>query len=312
MAKLLKSLRLPVIAAPMFLVSGPSLVIASCKAGIIGTFPALNPRTEPLLNEWLTQIRSELDPTTPFGVNLIVHKTNKRLDGNLEQIVKHKVPLVITSLGAAKDVVDAVHEYGGVVFHDVTNITHARKAIKAYVDGLIAVTAGAGGHAGLASPFALVPQLRSEFDGVICLGGAISTGGGIRAAQALGADFAYMGTRFIATQESMAQEEFKDMIISSKSGTSPTFLPIIYTDKISGVHANFLRSSLEQNGFDLKNIKGDGLGEEDFSQLHSDGKTNSGSAWKDIWSAGHGVLNIHDKPTVKTLVDRLEQEYQVA
>ncbi|KAI8905971.1 2-nitropropane dioxygenase, partial [Gorgonomyces haynaldii] len=311
MSHLLKSLTLPVIAAPMFLVSGPSLVIASCKQGIIGTFPALNPRTDQELDQWLTQIKAQVGDR-PYGVNLIVHKTNKRLQANLDQIVKHKVPLVITSLGAVPDVVKAVHSYKGAVFHDVTNLTHARKAMQAGVDGLIAVCAGAGGHAGLVSPFAFVPQLREEgFKGVICLAGSIGDGRGIKAAQVLGADAAYMGTRFIATKESQAVLEYKQMIVDSKTGPSPSFLPITYTDKISGVNANFLLDSLLKNGLDPKKISRDDLGAEDFSQLHADGKTR-GSAWKDIWSAGHGVLNIHDIPTVETLVKRLKREYDQA
>ncbi|KAI8928890.1 putative 2-nitropropane dioxygenase [Entophlyctis helioformis] len=264
----LKQLRLPVIAAPMFLVSGTDLVVAACRQGIVGTFPALNARTDTVLDTWLTDIGRGLNQpgastaVAPYGVNLIVHKTNKRLDGNLKRIVDHKVPLVITSLGAVRDIVDAVHSYGGVVFHDVTNVHHARKAISAGVDGLIAVCAGAGGHAGVASPFALVPQLRSEFDGAICLAGAISDGHGIRAARALGADLAYMAC-----------------------------------------------------GLDPDNPVGDGLGEEDFSKLDAGSarKSDQGSkAWKDIWSAGQGVININSVPTVADLVQQLEAEFKQA
>ena len=263
--KMLKQLRLPIIAAPMFLVSGPKLAIACCNSGIIGTFPALNPRNETMLAEWITKIKQEIDPDYPFGVNLIVHKSNKRLESNLQQIVDHKVPLVIRSLGAAKDVIDAVHSYGGHVYHDVTNIIHARKAITAGVDGLIAVCAGAGGHAGTISPFALIPQLRREFDGIIGCAGAISTGGGVKAALALGADFAYMGSRFIATQESQAGPDYKQMCITAKTGPSPSFLPIVYTDKVSGVYANFLRESLTKVGLNLD--KDYGKQEEDFTNL---------------------------------------------
>ena len=263
--EILKKLRLPVVAAPMFLVSGPKLTIACCNSGIVGTFPALNPRNEELLSSWITEIKQQMKQDSIFGINLIVHKSNKRLQANLDQIIKHKVPLVITSLGAAKEVVDAVHSYGGHVYHDVTNITHARKAISAGVDGLIAVCAGAGGHAGIVSPFALIPQLRREFDGVIGCAGAISTGGGIKAALALGADFAYMGTRFISTTESLADKEYKSMLTNAKTGPSPSFLPIVYTDKVSGVYANFLRESLQRVGLNLD--KDYGKQEEDFNNL---------------------------------------------
>ncbi|KAJ3301267.1 hypothetical protein HDV03_001088 [Kappamyces sp. JEL0829] len=307
--QVLKGLSLPVIVAPMFLVSGPDLVIASCKAGLLGTFPALNPRTGPLLEEWLGRIEGEIPKDSKYGVNLIVHKSNTRLSSDLDLLVKHRVPLVITSLGAVKEVVDAVHGYGGVVFHDVTNIVHARKAMGAGVDGLIAVSAGAGGHAGVVSPFALVPQLRQEFDGVIACAGAISTGGGIRASLALGADVAYMGTRFIATKESAADPRYKQMCIEEKSGPSPSFLPTVYTDKISGVNANFLRKSLHDNGIDVNTAKG---AVEDFSQLNAEGKTAAGKAWKDVWSAGHGVLNMNDIPSVEELTSTLTREYSQA
>ncbi|OAJ43595.1 hypothetical protein BDEG_26939 [Batrachochytrium dendrobatidis JEL423] len=259
--KILSQLRLPIIVAPMFLVSGPQLVIQSCRQGVLGTLPALNARSDQILDDWLHEIRASLSnkskhpySVASFGVNLIVHKSNKRLQGNLKCIVDHKVPLVLTALGAASEVVDAVHDYGGVVFHDVTNIVHARKAIKAGVDGLIAVCAGAGGHAGAASPMAFIPQLRREFDGVICLAGGISDGQAVLASQSLGADVAYMGTRFIATQESLADPEYKQMIVSESIGPAPLFLPTIYTSGISGVHANFLRASLERVGIDPERI----------------------------------------------------------
>ena len=260
----LKTLRLPIIAAPMFLVSGPKLAIECCKSGIIGTFPALNPRNDSLLSDWIQEIKREIPKDYPFGVNLIVHKTNKRLESNLDQIIKHKVPLVITSLGANKTVIDAVHSYGGVVYHDVTNIVHARKAVAAGVDGLIAVCSGAGGHAGSISAFALIPQLRREFDCIIGCAGAIATGGGVKAALALGADFAYVGTRFIATKESQASDEYKTMCTTEKTGPSPSYLPIVYTDKVSGVHANFLRQSLANVGMNLDSVE---KGEEDFASL---------------------------------------------
>ncbi|KAI9102405.1 hypothetical protein DFS34DRAFT_389769 [Phlyctochytrium arcticum] len=275
-----RSLSLPVISAPMFLVSGTRLVSETCKQGVVGTFPALNARNETILNDWLNEIKGNIaeakeehlrNPSlpnpAPYGVNLIVHKTNKRLAANLDQIVKHQVPLVITSLGAAKEVVDAVHSYGGIVYHDITNVRHAQKAAKAGVDGLIAVCAGAGGHAGMASPFALIPKLREFFPGTICLAGAISDGASVRAAQTLGADIAYIGTRFIATKESMAPEAYKQMLIDAKTGPAPTFLPTVYTDKISGVNANFLRLSLERSGLDPENPMDETLGKEDFSKL---------------------------------------------
>ncbi|ORZ30703.1 oxidoreductase [Catenaria anguillulae PL171] len=304
--------RLPVIAAPMFLVSSPPLVAAACKAGIVGTFPTLNCRTTTQLDQWLTDIKATLaqaPSAAKFGVNLIVHKTNPSLEAHLELVVKHKVPLVITSLGAVKQVIDAVHSYNGLVFHDVTNLRHAAKAVEAGVDGLIAVCAGAGGHAGPASPFALIPQLRANFpDKIIIAGGAISDGSTVRAAQTLGADLAYLGTRFIATKESMAQDGYKNMLVTAKSGPAPAFLPTVYTDKISGVYANFLRDSLAQAGMDPDKLAQADAVEEDFSKLNA----NESKAWRDVWSAGHGVLNIHDVPTTQQLVDRLAQEYQLA
>ncbi|KAJ3046363.1 hypothetical protein HK097_000934 [Rhizophlyctis rosea] len=316
---LTRALSLPVIAAPMFLVSGTKVVIA---AWIIGTFPALNARTDEVLNSWLTEITNELEaakklhlnhprqlsPPAPYGVNLIVHKTNKRLEENLRTVVKHKVPLVITSLGAVKEVVDEVHSYGGLVFHDITNEKHARKAAAAGVDGLIAVCAGAGGHSGTMSPFALIPKLRTFFPGVICLAGAIGDGRAIRAAQVLGADLAYMGTRFISTKESEASEGYKRMLVDSKVGPPPTFLPTVYTDKISGVHANFLRDSIKAVGWDPDNL--DHQGEEDFGKL--DASAAHHKAWKDVWSGGQGTVNIHDTPTVEELVNRLKTEYRGA
>ncbi|KAJ3275993.1 hypothetical protein HK104_003726 [Borealophlyctis nickersoniae] len=301
-----------------FLVSGTRLVINACKQGIVGSFPALNARSDDVLDKWLHEINTSLaaakaspnsPPPAPFAVNLIVHKTNARLKENLKRVVKHQVPVVITSLGAVKEVIDEVHSYGGVVFHDVTNVKHARKAAEAGVDGLIAVCAGAGGHAGVASPFALVPQLRTFFDGTICLAGAISDGASVRAAQTLGADVAYMGTRFIATQESEAPDAYKKMIVDSNTGPSPTFLPTVYTDKISGVHANFLRASIERVGMNPDALVS--AGEEDFGHLDT-GKSSEHKAWKDIWSAGQGVVNIHDVPTVEELVGRLKEEYKAA
>ncbi len=295
-------LSLPVVAAPMFLTSGPELVIACCKSGILGTFPALNQRSSEGFEAWLEQIEAALggdEGAAPFGVNLIVHRSNPRVQADLEICVRHKVPLVITSLGAVREVVDAVHSYGGVVFHDVTNIRHARSAIRAGVDGLILVCAGAGGHAGTLSPFALLPEVRRIFDGTILLAGAISDGRSVAAAQVLGADLAYMGTRFIATKEAYAPEANKEMIVSS------TAADILYTDSISGIPANFLRPSLEAAGLDPDNLpkKDDiNLGEE----------LDAAKAWRDIWSAGQGCGTIDDVPTVAELAERLKQEYDEA
>ncbi|HAN30245.1 MAG TPA: hypothetical protein DCQ06_01485 [Myxococcales bacterium] len=297
---------IPVIAAPMFLVSQPKLVVASCRAGIIGTFPALNHRTTEGFDQWLTDIESALEQSrrddpdaiiSPYGVNLIVHRTNPRVKADLEVIVKHKTPLVITSLGAVKEVVDAVHSYGGKVFHDVTNVRHAKKAIGAGVDGLILVTAGAGGHAGTLSPFALLPEIRKIFDGTICLAGCISDGAAVASARALGADFAYMGTRFIAVEEANAPDNYKQMILETSAKD------IIYTAAISGIPASFLAPSLVAAGIRLEDLpahKEINLGEE----LDTESK-----AWKDIWSAGQGVGTIDDVPTVAELVSRFKAQY---
>lgn len=293
-------LKLPVIAAPMFLVSGPKLVIESCKAGIVGTFPALNERTTEGFEKWLVEIKSALgDDAAPYGVNLIVHKTNPRLKADLEMVVKHKVPVVITSLGAVKDVVDAVHSYGGLVFHDVTNVRHGQKALEAGVDGLIAVCGGAGGHAGTFNPFALVSELRQLTDKCIILAGSLSTGGDVLAARACGADLAYMGTRFIATEESMAAPEYKQMVVQAKAAD------ITYTPAVSGIPANFMRQSLEKNGIDPKAVKDMNFGGEMAANEEA-------KAWKTIWSAGHGVSAINDIPKVADLVGRMKSEFQTA
>lgn len=294
-------LRVPVIAAPMFLVSGPDLVVAACNSGIIGTFPALNHRTTEGYDGWLTDIASRLDDdAAPYGVNLIVHRSNPRLQADLEVSARHRVPLVITSLGAVSEVVDAVHGWGGVVFHDVTNVRHAEKAIEAGADGLILVCAGAGGHAGTVNPFALLPEIRRRFDGTIILAGALGDGRAVAAARVLGADYAYMGTRFIATKESMAPDAYRQMLVDTGSKD------IVYTPAISGVPANFLAPSLVQAGLDPK-----ALGEApdiDFGkELDVDSK-----AWKDIWSAGHGVATIDDVPSVAELVDRIAAEWTEA
>ncbi len=296
-------IRLPVIAAPMFLVSGEELVSACCKNQIVGTFPALNLRSTEAFRETLLTIeekRSKESEPGPFGVNLIVHKSNPRLEADLRVCVENKVPLVITSLGAAKDVVAAVHSYGGLVYHDVTNARHAEKARDAGVDGLIAVSGGAGGHAGTTNPFALIAQLRSLFDKTLILAGGISSGSDIFAALAMGADLAYMGTRFIATTESQAQADYKKMILDVSAED------VIHTSAVSGVPANFMRPSLERAGITDANQKG----HVDFGEkltLDSEAK-----AWKNIWSAGHGVNAIHDILSVHELVNRLALEFKSA
>ena len=293
----LKGLKLPAIAAPMFLTSGTDLVVETCNAGMVGTFPALNQRTTDGFVEWLEEIRSRLAPgAAPFGVNLIVHKSNPRLAADLEQVVAHKVPLVITSLGAVKDVVQAVQSYGGLVFHDVISRRHAEKAAEAGVDGIVAVSAGAGGHAGTTNPFALVQEIRSVFGGAIVLGGAISTGAQVAAARLMGADLAYMGTRFIATRESLSQPEYKQMIVEAGSAD------IFYTPAISGVSANFLLPSIRAAGLDPANLPAHG--EMDM--------TAEAKAWSRIWSAGHGVASVADVPGAAELVARLVDEYRAA
>jgi nitronate monooxygenase len=285
----------------MFLTSGPDLVVAACKAGVVGSFPALNQRSTEGFAEWLGDIEERLDEgDAPYGVNLIVHKTNPRLQADLEVCAEHKVPLVITSLGALQELVEAVHGYGGAVFHDVTTIRHARKAAGAGVDGLILVCAGAGGHAGVINPFALVDEVRAFFDGIIVLAGAISTGRQVAAARAMGADLAYLGTRFITTAESMASDANKQMICQSVAAD------IVYTPAISGVPASFLRASLVQAGLDPDNlpVKTDiNMG----AELDTESR-----AWKDIWSAGQGVGAITDSPSVAELVGRLRAEYDEA
>jgi|GEM_PF-17538 len=298
-------LRLPVIAAPMFLVSGPEIVIASCKAGIVGSFPALNQRTTDGFAEWLDTIESGLDGVEHpgYGVNLIVHRSNPRLQADLAVCVQHKVPLVITSLGAVSDVVDAVHSYGGQVFHDVINRRHAEKAVEAGVDGLIAVAAGAGGHAGTLSPFAFLNELRSFFDGTLILSGALSSGRDIAAARLAGADYAYLGTRFICTAESRAVDGHKRMIESASSAARD----IVYTDAVSGVNANFLTASVEAAR--ERGALGEG-GDGSKPELH--GIEDEAKAWRDIWSAGQGVGGIDASPSVAELVDGLEAEFRSA
>ena len=296
-AVLADRLRLPIVAAPMFLVSGPELVIACCRAGIVGSFPALNERTTAGFASWLDEIESALtSEDAPYAVNLIVHPSNQRVRADLEVIVAHRVPIVITSLGAVPDVVDAVHSYGGLVFHDVTTARHARKSVDAGVDGLILVAVGAGGHAGTINPFALLAEVRSFFDGTILLAGAISSGSEVLAAQVMGADLAYLGTRFIATTQSRASDAYRQLIVDS--GASD----IVYTPEVSSIPANFLKASLEAAN----------LGQAEQSDGDHADLANHLTAWRDIWSAGQGVAAIDDIPDVTTLVDRLEAEYHQA
>jgi nitronate monooxygenase len=294
------SLAIPAIAAPMFLVSGPDLVVETCKCGIMGTFPALNQRSSEGYAEWLDEIEQRLagSSAAPYGVNLIVHKTNARLSRDVEITVEKRVPVVITSLGAVRDVVDAIHSYGGLVFHDVINLHHARKAADAGVDGLIAVCAGAGGHAGLLNPFAFIEEIRQFFDKTVILSGAITNGRQIAAAEMAGADLAYLGTRFINTREAMAPEGHKEMIAAA------TAKDIVYTSAISGVNANFLRASIVAAGGDPDNLPS---GAKMHISAEGEAKT-----WRDVWSAGQGVGGIHDIPTTAELCHRLIAEYREA
>jgi nitronate monooxygenase len=295
-ASLQSGLKLPVIAAPMFLVSGPDLVVEACNAGVIGTFPSLNQRTTEGYRDWIHEIRSRLnDDAAPWGVNHIVHPTNPRLMADMMVTVEEKAPLVITSLGAVRDVVDAVHGYGGVVFHDIANVRHARKAAQAGVDGLILVANGAGGHAGVVNPFALVDEVRGFFDGTIILSGCLSTGSDVAAALMMGADFAYMGTRFIATAESGAQPHYKEMIVEAGS------MDITYTPAVSGIPANFLTPSLVENGIDPKSLP-----------EHKLDMADEAKAWKTVWSAGQGAGAIHDVLPTAQLVRRLTDEFSQA
>ena len=302
-------LRLPVLAAPMFLCSGPELVIEQCKAGILGSFPALNARPQEELDRWLTRIESELaayrrenpqEKVSPYAVNLIVNPANTRLDHDLEICVRHKVPLIITSLSAPRHVVDKVHGYGGIVLHDAIKVRHAQKALEGGVDGLILVCAGAGGHAGTMNPFALVNEVRRFHSGPLVLSGAITNGSGILAAQAMGCDLAYIGTRFIATRESLAGESYKQMIVESSASD------IVYTPLFSGVHGSYLAGSIRAAGLDPDNLPAvDG-------KAQYRGRADRPKTWKDIWGAGQGVGNIDDIPTVRALIDRLDSEYQEA
>jgi len=306
---LFDGLSIPVIAAPLFLISGPKLVIECCKNGIVGTFPALNQRTSEGFEEWLIQIKSELDEfeketgkkPAPFGVNLIVHNTNPRVRADLKICIKHKVPIVITSLGAVSRLVDAVHSYGGLVFHDIVKKRHAEKATEAGVDGLILVAAGAGGHAGTINPMALISEIKSFFNKTVILSGCISNGRDVASALQMGADLAYMGTRFINTKESRAPEDYKQMIIDSSA------TDIVYTAAVSGVPASFLRPSLESMGITEemwgRKAKMDFGKELDAAQAEA-------KAWSTIWSAGQGVTSISDDLPVQELVDRITNEFK--
>ena len=301
-------LSLPAVAAPMFLISGPRLVIECCKNGIVGTFPALNQRTTEGFEEWVIQIKTELEEfeketgkkAAPFGVNLIVHNTNPRIKADLKVCVKHKVPLIITSLGAVSQLVGAVHSYGGLVYHDIIKKRHAEKAMEAGVDGLILVSAGAGGHGGTLNPISLISEIRTLFKKTILLSGCISNGRDIASALQMGADLAYMGTRFINTKESLADENYKNMIINSTADD------IIYTAVVSGVKANFIKQSLEAMGItedDWNKTKKINFGEE------LDAAKAEAKAWKTIWSAGQGVTSIKNCPAVSDLISDLKSEF---
>ena len=304
------SLRLPVIGAPMFIVSGPELVLAQCRAGIVGSFPALNARPPELLDTWLTRISEELAAirkkqpdarVAPFAVNQIVHSSNVRLQHDVDLCVKHRVPIMITSLRAPDAVVEAAHSYGGLVFHDVTTIAHAKRALAAGVDGLILVATGAGGHAGRLSPFAFVPEVRAFYDGTIILSGSIASGGAIAAAQALGADLAYVGTRFIASEEANAPPNYKQMIIDSRAED------IVYTNLFTGVHGNYLKGSIVAAGMDPENLP-----ESDKSKMDFGGGSAKAKAWRDIWGAGQGVGQVSHAPSAGAIVDQFEREYVAA
>lgn len=308
---ILQNLGLPVIAAPMFILSGPELVIAQCKAGIVGSFPALNARPQEKLGEWITYIKSELaayqaaNPdkiVAPFAVNQICHASNNRLEADMRTCVEHEVPIIITSLRPPKIVIDAVHSYGGIVLHDTINIRHTKKALSEGADGIIAVCTGAGGHAGRLSPFALIPEIRSFHDGPLLCSGAIATGGAILAAQAMGADLAYIGTRFIASKEANAPDAYKDAVVDAAGED------IVYSSLFTGIHGNYLKSSIESAGLDPNNLP-----EADKSSMNfGSGGNTEAKAWKDIWGAGQGVGSIHDVPSVQDIVDSLKAEYNEA
>ncbi|MET0248183.1 MAG: nitronate monooxygenase family protein [Sphingobium sp.] len=295
-------LSVPAIASPLFIISQPDLVIAQCRAGVVGSFPSLNARPSGVFEEWLIRLNAELtDKDAPFAVNLIVHKTNARLDEDVALCVKYKVPVIITSLGARQDINDAIHSYGGIVLHDVIDNQFAKKAIEKGADGLIAVASGAGGHAGTLSPFALIQEIRSWFDGPLALSGAIANGNSIAAARALGADLAYIGSAFIATEEAAAVDEYKQMIADSVADD------IVYSNLFTGVHGNYLRPSIVAAGLDPANLPTSDPSKMNFAEL-SDGK----KAWRDIWGCGQGIGSIDKVVPAAELVARLSREYRAA
>ena len=304
-------LKIPVVGAPLFIVSGPELVISQCKAGVVGSFPALNARPQEVLDEWLIRIKEELDkhnqenpdsPAAPFAVNQICHASNDRLMQDMESCVRHEVPIIITSLRPPLEIVKAAHSYGGVVFHDVINVKHAKKAAEQGVDGLILVCAGAGGHAGTHSPFALVREVKEWFNGTILLSGSISDGHSIASSLALGADLAYIGTRFIATKEANADQRYKDMLIESSASD------IVYSSLFTGVNGNYLKPSIEKAGLDPDNLPGADKSKMNFG---SGGNTKS-KAWKDIWGSGQGIGSIKSDPSVQDLINELTEQYEQA
>ena len=304
-------LRLPVIGSPLFIISGPELVIAQCKAGVVGSFPSLNARPISQLDEWLAQITEELaawdkanpdTPSAPYAVNQIVHRTNNRLEEDIEMCAKYKAPIMITSLGAREDLNNAVHAWGGIILHDVIDNRFAHKAVEKGADGLIPVAAGAGGHAGGLSPFALIQEIREWFDGPVALSGSIANGKSILAAQAMGADLGYIGSAFIATQEARAQQGYKDMIVSSAADD------IVYSNLFTGVHGNYLRPSIVAAGLDPDNLP-----QSDPSKMNfGSGGNQEAKAWRDIWGCGQGIGAVKDIPTVADMVARLSAEYEVA
>jgi len=304
----LQQLKFPVIASPLFIISNPKLVIAQCKAGVVGSMPALNARPAEQLEEWLIEITEALaaynrahpdKPAAPFAINQIVHKSNDRLEHDMAMCVKYKVPIIITSLGAREDVNAAAHSYGGIVLHDIINNKFAKKAIEKGADGLVAVAAGAGGHAGVKSPFALIQEIREWFDGPIALSGAIANGGAILAAQAMGADFAYIGSAFIATEEARAAEEYKQAIVEASSDD------IVYSNLFTGVHGNYLAPSIRNAGLDPENLP-----ESDASKMNFGGDAKK--AWKDIWGCGQGIGAVKAVVPTADLVARLQREYAEA
>ncbi|MBO6688582.1 MAG: nitronate monooxygenase family protein [Hyphomonas sp.] len=308
---ILQNLRIPVIGSPLFIISNPDLVIAQCKAGVVGSFPALNARPESQLDEWLDRITTELAehdaknpdrPSAPFAVNQIVHKTNNRLDHDVEMCVKYKVPVVITSLGAREEVNQAIHSYGGIVLHDIINAIFARKALDKGADGLIAVAAGAGGHAGTISPLALIQDIREFFDGPLALSGAMGNGGAVAAAQAMGADLGYIGSAFISCDEANAVDGYKDMIVESDAKD------IVYSNLFTGVHGNYLAPSIAQAGLDPNDLP-----ESDPSAMNfGSGGNQEQKAWRDIWGCGQGIGAVKSRMSTAEYVDKLEAEYVAA